>query len=161
MNAAITVPLEIEIELTPRSKAVMDALYRELAPKFQGNGPTPPAAVTLHPGERYAGVVLDESGKVTHHLVLLPQRPDGKINWQDAMDWATSAGGHLPTRQEQALLYANCKPHLKPVWHWSSQTHEDDASFAWFCYFDGGSQHYGLKSYEGSAVAVRQIPLTA
>ena len=154
MNA-ITIP--IEVELTPRSKAVMDALYRALDQKFQDAEPNPSATIDLQPGERYAGVVLDADGKTMHHLVLLPQRPDERLDWQDAMDWATSVGGHLPTRQEQALLYANCKPHLKPVWYWSSETYEDDASFAGYCNFGGGGQIIILKSYEGAAVAVRRV----
>ncbi len=154
MNA-ITIP--IEVELTPRSKAVMDALYKAIAPQHQAPGPEPSTGIELHPGEHYAGVVLDAEGKTMHHLVLLACKPDGKLNWQDAMDWATSAGGCLPTRQEQALLYANCKPHLQPVWHWSCESHEEDASSAWTCYFGGGSQYGNRKSCGGSAVAVRRF----
>ena len=139
MNA-ITIP--IEVELTPRSKAVMDALYQALAPQFQSPPPAAAPAIELQPGEHYAGVVLDTEGKVMHHLVLMAQKPNSKLNWQDAMDWATSAGGHLPTRQEQALLYANCKPYLQPVWHWSCESHEEDASYAWYCTFDNGYQDF-------------------
>ena len=83
----------------------------------------PATAIELQPGERYAGPVLDADGNVKHHLVLLPNRPECDLNWQAAMDWAASVGGELPNRQEQALLYANCKPHLKPEWHWSSETY--------------------------------------
>ena len=115
------------------------------------------AAIGLDPGEHYAGVVLDEAGQVAHHLVLMAQRPDKKLTWQAANEWAASVGGALPTRQEQALLYANCKPHLKPEWHWSSETHADDASFAWHCYFFDGLQLDYHKSYEGAAVAVRRV----
>ena len=115
------------------------------------------AAIGLDPGEHYAGVVLDEAGQVIHHLVLMAQRPDKKLTWQAACEWAASVGGELPSRQEQALLYANCKPHLEPVWHWSGEKHEDDASYAWFCYFGNGHQGYGRKSYEGAAVAVRRV----
>jgi hypothetical protein len=154
MNA-ITIP--IEVELTPRSKAVMDALYQTLAPQFQSPPPAATPAIELQPGEHYAGVVLDAEGKVMHHLVLMAQKPTGKLSWQDAMDWAISAGGHLPTRQEQALLYANCKPHLQSGWHWSCETHEEDASCAWFCYFNHGYQGNDLQSYGGSAVAVRRF----
>lgn len=113
--------------------------------------------IVLEPGERYAGAVLDEDGQHQHHLVLLADRPDKKLTWQDAMDWADTVGGVLPTRQEQALLYANCKPHLKPEWHWSSEMHEEDASYAWYCFFGYGDQLDGPKSYEGSAVAVRRV----
>lgn len=115
------------------------------------------AAIGLDPGEHYAGTILDESGQVTHHLVLMAPRNDAKLKWQEAMDWAASVGGALPTRQEQALLYANCKPHLKPEWHWSSEVHADDASYAWYCHFNDGYQFNTRKSYEGSAVAVRRV----
>ena len=118
--------------------------------------------ITLQPGEHYAGAVLDKAGQHKHHLVLLSARPASRLNWQEAMDWAkgnlvAAAGGHLPTRQELALLYANCKPHLEPTWHWSCETNEEDASFAWHCYFSLGLQLSFHKSYEGSVVAVRRV----
>lgn len=114
-------------------------------------------SIELHPGEHYAGPVLHESGHLMHHLVLMAQRPTDNLNWQGAMDWAQRVGGTLPTRQEQGLLFANCKPHLQPGWHWSSETHEKDASGAWYCYFCYGSQYTGRKSYEGGVVAVRRV----
>ena len=117
----------------------------------------PEVEIELQPGERYVGPVLDADSKVEHHLVLMPQRPDEKLNWQAAMEWAESIGGAIPTRQEQALLYANCKPHLAPVWHWSSETYEDDASHAWYCNFGHGYQYGSHKGYEGGAVAVRRV----
>ena len=113
--------------------------------------------IELLPGEHYAGLVLNDGGHIEHHLVLMAQRPDKKLAWQEAMDWAQSVGGSLPTRQEQALLFANCKPHLKPECHLSNQTHESDASSAWYCYFYDGYQTITLKSYGGSAVAVRRV----
>jgi len=114
--------------------------------------------IELQPGEHYAGAALNEDGQHKHHLVLMAQRPDGDLNWQAAMDWAASVNGALPTRQEQALLYANCKPYLQPAWHWSSETHENDASSAWDCNFgDGYQSDHDHKSYEGSAVAVRRV----
>jgi hypothetical protein len=116
----------------------------------------PEVETELQPGEHYAGPVLSAEGHVQHHLVLMAQRPASKLNWQDAMDWAASVGAALPTRQEQALLYANCKPHLDPSRHWSCETDKDDASIAWGCYFDDGIQYSYHKSYEGSAVAVRR-----
>jgi len=113
--------------------------------------------IELQPDERYAGTVLDEDGELLHHLVLMAQQPGKKLNWQAAMEWATSVGAALPTRQEQSLLFANCKPHLKAEWHWSSETHADDASYAWYCYFVYGDITGNLKSYEGCAVAVRRV----
>ena len=113
--------------------------------------------VSLRPGDHYAGPVLNASGAVQHQLVLLDERPTGKLNWQAAKDWASSVGGVLPTRQELALIYANCKPHLQPVWHWSCEEHEDDASYAWLCTFLSGGQLSNPKSYEGGVVAVRRF----
>jgi hypothetical protein len=117
----------------------------------------PETYIELQPGERYAGAVLDESGHLSHHLVLMAPRPTDKLNWQAAMDWAKRIGGELPSRQEQALLYANCKPHPKSECHWTNEVHKDDASSAWLCYFSNGYQDFNRKSYEGSAVAVRRV----
>jgi hypothetical protein len=113
-------------------------------------------SIELQPGDRYAGPVLDADGTVKHHLVLMAEKPEGDLQWQAAMEWAASVGGSLPTRQEQALLFANCKPHLSGVWHWSCETHETNASFAWDCLFTSGYQDNDHKSAEGAAVAVRR-----
>ena len=111
----------------------------------------------LAPGEHYAGAVLDANGLHMHHLVLMAAKPEGDLNWTAALEWAEEAGGALPTRQEQALLFANCKPHLTPHWHWSCEEHETEASSAWVCHFGTGYQLSYLKSYEGGAVAVRRV----
>jgi hypothetical protein len=115
----------------------------------------PAAEITLAPGEHYAGPVLDAAGQIQHHLVLMAAKPDDTMTWGDAMAWAEKVGGSLPTRQEQALLFANCKPHLEPAWHWSSETKGE--SYAWFCLFDDGFQYYSNRSSEGCAVAVRRF----
>ncbi len=113
--------------------------------------------IELQPGERYAGAALDAAGQLKHHLILLPARPAQRAPWQTQMDWAASVGGHLPDRQEQALLYTNCKDALPKELCWSGQEYEGDASFAWYCYFLNGTQTGNLKSYEGSAVAVSRL----
>ena len=115
------------------------------------------AEFTLQPGEHYAGPVLDEAGNVLHHLVLMAQKPTAKLNWSAAMAWADGVGGTLPNRQEMSLLFANCKPHLQPVWHWSCEVHENDASYAWGCGFGNGGIDIIRKSYEGRCVAVRRF----
>lgn len=114
-------------------------------------------AIELAPGERYSGAVLDETGQVLHHLILLPARPDVRLNWDDAKAWATSVGGDLPSPQEQALLFANCRDALPKTWCWSNKEDEEDASYAWICNFYDGFQIYFRKSYECSAVAVRRL----
>ena len=63
----------------------------------------------LAPGEHYAGAVLDANGQHMHHLVLMAAKPEGNLSWKAALEWAEEAGGALPTRQEQTLLFANCK----------------------------------------------------
>lgn len=114
-------------------------------------------SIELAAGEHYAGSVLDADGQHRAHLVLMAARAEHDMTWQDALEWAEAEGGALPTRQEQALLFANCKPHLQAGWHWSCEEHESDASFAWFCNFRNGYQHGYRKSDEGSAVAVRRV----
>jgi len=114
--------------------------------------------IELHPGEHYAGMVLDQEDKLVHHLVLMAATPGKNLEWQEAMDWAQAVGGELPTRQEQALLYANCKPHLKPERHWSSETHADDASYyARGCAFAYCYQSYAANRDDGCAVAVSTV----
>ena len=114
-------------------------------------------SIELAEDEHYAGAVLDANGQHMHHLVLMAAKSSENLAWQAALEWAEQVGGALPTRQEQALLFANCKPHLEARWHWSCEEYESDASSAWGCYFLYGNQSSGPKSYEGSAVAVRRV----
>ena len=114
-------------------------------------------AIEMHPGERYAGQVLDESGQVVNHLVLMAQRPDKKLSWQAATDWASGLNAQLPTRQMMAAIRANTQDRPQSGWHWTCEAHEHDASYAWGCYFRYGGQDFSRKGYEGSAVAVRRV----
>lgn len=110
----------------------------------------------LRPGETYAGLVLNADGSISHHLVLLPG--DAKdVTWGNAIDLATSIGGELPTRQEQALLYANRKSDFQPVWYWSAETHEVNSFYGWTQHFHDGIQTSIGKNYEGRARAVRRV----
>ncbi|MBN8749494.1 MAG: DUF1566 domain-containing protein [Variovorax sp.] len=116
-------------------------------------------------GGTFAGVITQKDGQHVA-VVLLPAQAED-VAWQAAMDWATEQGGQLPTRPMAALLFANVKPQLRERWHWTNETldlgddDDDDASYAWICDFSYGGQSYDLKSYEGCAVAVRCIPLSA
>jgi hypothetical protein len=108
-------------------------------------------------GGTFAGLTTRKDG--THcAVVLLPEQGSG-LTWKKALAWAEKQGGELPTRPVAALLFANVKDKLQPRWHWTSE--EYDASYAWSCYFYYGLQNYDHMSFEGSAVAVRCIPLTA
>lgn len=140
-------------------KAVQ-AHLAELIEKPQASASTtygiPQAFIELAPGERYAGIVLDGAGEPKHHLVLLPGDAES-ITWPDALEWAKKAGGELPTRQEQALLFANLKGEFQATWYWSSQAHETDGSYAWGQGFGNGNQGSSRKSYEARARAVRRF----
>lgn len=106
-------------------------------------------------GGIFAGLTTKTDG--THcAVVLLPGKGSG-LRWSDAKAWATEQGGELPSRPVAALLFATVKDRLGPEWHWTS---DELRAYAWRCYFYGGGQHYGHKSYEGSAIAVRLIPIT-
>ena len=117
----------------------------------------PEAMIELQPGERWAGMVLDDEGNPSHHLILLPDAPTERMTWQAAKDWAASVGGELPTRREQSLLYANLKAQFDAAWYWSGEQHEDDGACAWGQTFDGGWQGDGLTCYEGRVRAVRRF----
>ena len=108
-------------------------------------------------GGTFAGLTTKPDG--THYVVVLLPEAGTDLTWTKAKSWAKKQGGELPSRPVAALLFANVKASLQPRWHWTSD--EYDASCAWGCNFLYGHQYNGHKSYEGSAVAVRQIPLTA
>ena len=92
----------------------------------------------LKSGETYAGLVIDNTGSM-HHLILLDGDADDAPH-QEQLDWAKSIGGDLPTRQEQALLYANCKAQFKSDWYWSADLYASGSGYAWSQVFIYGSQ---------------------
>ena len=94
-------------------------------------------------------------------VVLLADKPDKRLTWKDATAWAESVGGQLPPRPVASLLYANAKSEFEEAWYWTNETHQDDASFAWFCNFSYGLVDNRRKSSEGRARAVRLIPVRA
>ncbi|MFZ6724674.1 DUF1566 domain-containing protein [Undibacterium sp. MH2W] len=114
-------------------------------------------AENLKDGEIYVGLILGKDGEPDHHLVLLPAKPEKKLNWSDAIAWAQSAGGDLPTRNEQALLFANSNEHFDRAWYWSNTQHAHDTDYAWMQHFDDGHQYGYHKSVEYRARAVRRL----
>jgi hypothetical protein len=116
----------------------------------------PVAVISLAPGERYAGIVLKDDGEPSHHLVLLPGEAE-EVEWQEAKDWAEKQGGELPTRREQALLYANLKSEFKSAWYWSNEANGDAS--AWYQSFDNGNQTYDRQYDELRARAVRRLSI--
>ena len=109
-------------------------------------------------GGIFAGITTKKEG--THHAVVLLPGHRNDVNWSLATEWAQNQGGELPSRPVASLLFANVKASLMDdVWHWTSE--EYSASYAWVCYFGGGHITSSRKSYEGSVVAVRLIPVNA
>jgi hypothetical protein len=116
-------------------------------------------AENLKPGEMYAGLILGQNGEPDHHLVLLPGRDNKTLTWDQAVKAAKEAGGELPTRREQRLLFINLKDQFKPEWYWSGEQHAAYPSLAWTQDFSYGYQDVYLKSYEGRARAVRRVAI--
>jgi hypothetical protein len=108
-------------------------------------------------GGLFFGITTGKDG-IHYAATLLPVRAENQT-WKKAINWAKKQGGTLPTRPVAAMLFANLKDKLTPSWHWTAD--EYDASYAWVCGFSDGVQYVSLKSYEGSVVAVRLIPITA
>ena len=111
----------------------------------------------LKSGEIYAGLVIDDKGSM-HHLILLDGDADDASH-QEQLDWAKSIGGELPTRQEQALLYANCKSQFKRDWYWSADLSASGSGYAWCQNFYDGSQGHDDIDFKLRARAVRRFPI--
>lgn len=111
---------------------------------------------SLTTGEHYAGVVIGANGVPTHHLILMAGWSK-EATWIDAMAWAGQLGGALPSRQEQALLFANLKGMFETRTYWSSEQHAAGSNFAWFQYFNDGYQGNSPKQSRLAACAVRRL----
>lgn len=146
----------VTLEAVQKKQAELAAMIEQLKACPAKLFIIPEVEIEVLPGERYAGVVLDADGFVLHHLILLPGVAEG-VSWPAAKAWAVKVGGELPTRQEQALLYANLKAEFQLTWYWSGQEYEGDGSYAWLQSFGYGSQDSVHKSYEGRARAVRRF----
>ena len=115
------------------------------------------APPTLGAGEIYAGILLVD-GKPAHHLILLPGDAKG-LTWSKAGDWAKKRGGELPTRKEQALLFANAAEAFEHDWYWSCEQYAGYESSAWYQSFLYGTQGDFSKSSKLRARAVRRVTI--
>ncbi|MAO52155.1 MAG: hypothetical protein CML16_14905 [Pusillimonas sp.] len=135
-------------------------LISEMIAKFEAqakiNYLVPEKDIVLYAGESYAGIILDEKGNPGYHLILLPGEKEA-VNWAAAKEWAAGQGGELPTRREQSLLFANLKDHFKSSCYWSGELNADSSGYAWFQFFDLGSQYGNDVSAELRARAVRRL----
>ena len=122
----------------------------------------PEATINLAPGEHYAGIITGKDGEPSYHLILLPGQADD-ITWEKAMEWASKQGGDsvasLPTRREQALLYANLKEEFEERAYWSCEAHESESGWAWYQFFSDGYQSFSSRLSALRARAVRRVPI--
>jgi hypothetical protein len=112
--------------------------------------------VPLQPGEMYAGLILHKGLREGHHIILLPGDHDAS-NWADAKKWAASIGGDLPSRPEQALLFADFRDEFKKEAYWSNTAYEHASGYAWFQSFNGGTQNFSHVNNYRRARAVRRL----
>ncbi|MBJ9687486.1 DUF1566 domain-containing protein [Burkholderia vietnamiensis] len=109
----------------------------------------------LAEGEIYVGAIGNKNGDF-HHVILLPGDSDA-APWKDQLEWAKSIGGDLPTRVEQALLFANYRDSFERDWYWSNEP--DGDRWAWCQYFGNGGQSSFRQSNPLRARAVRRLPI--
>ena len=106
----------------------------------------------LKEGEVYVGRIND------YHVILWPGDNDD-ANWKAQMAWAKSIGGDLPSRIEQAMLWANHRDQFQKDWYWSNETHHAEPCWAWYQSFYDGHQDDYHKLDELRARAVRRLPI--
>ena len=111
----------------------------------------------LADGEIYVGAIGDAAGNL-YHVILLPG-DNNDATHEAQLEWAKSIGGDLPTRIEQAMLWANHRDQFKKDWYWSNEIHLAEPGWAWYQYFLYGSQLSYPKGSELRARAVRRVPI--
>lgn len=126
-----------------------------------------PAAATIplprihstYAGGEVMGVVMGENGQPDYLLIDLGVEPTNGVTWDEAKAWAAKAGGDLPTRREQAVMFGNRREgQYKPTWYWSGEQHASEPSWAWGQSFNGGNQGSLHKDDPIRARAVRRVP---
>jgi len=115
-------------------------------------------------GGIYAGVARGCDGAPDYHLIVAEAEANG-MTWKAAVDWATAlscdeiADFTLPTRHEQALLFANVEDLFEGALYWSRTQDAGDEQYAWYQHFYDGNQGAYHKSALLRARAVRRQPI--
>jgi hypothetical protein len=104
----------------------------------------------------YAGVARADDQGPDHILEVLEAQQEN-LTWQQAMAWAASIGGTLPTRKQQALLFANVPELFEKEVYWSCEQYAGLEGYAWSQGFTIGYQYGNHKSYQLRARAVRRF----
>jgi NTP pyrophosphatase (non-canonical NTP hydrolase) len=108
-----------------------------------------------------AGIAYSPSG-TPHAFGLVGIVGSGlgdKMNWQDAMAWASGLNATLPSRAELSVLYNTLRDKFQAEPYWSEEPHAGDPGYAWSQGFNDGRQWGYHESSELLAVAVRRFPI--
>ena len=108
----------------------------------------------LAEGETYVGCIGDAAGNL-YHVILLPG-DNNDATHEAQIEWAKSIGGDLPSRIEQAMLWANHRDQFKKDWYWSNEIHHAESGWAW-CQIFSGTQIGYRKDGDLRARAVRRV----
>ena len=111
----------------------------------------------LAEGETYVGCIGDALGNL-HHVILLPGDNDDATH-EAQLEWAKSIGGDLPSRIEQAMLWANHRDQFKNDWYWSNEINHAEFGWAWYQSFRSGTQRSYYRYHGLRARAVRRVPI--
>jgi formylglycine-generating enzyme required for sulfatase activity len=112
-------------------------------------------------GEIYAGIARGNDSERDYHLWLCAENPLERMTWADAVKWAENLGVHasLPSRAEQALLFANLKDQFESECYWSGTQYAGYDEYAWYQTFSYGYQLNGHKDTKLRVRAVRRLPI--
>ena len=116
-----------------------------------------PFNLVLVEGEVWVGISLEGE---PHHVILLSATPDKDLKWQEALAWAKSVGGELPTRREQSVMFGNRREgQYQNRWYWSCEQSAGNDDYAWVQGFYYGGQSYDRNDTHNRARAVRRVPI--
>jgi hypothetical protein len=149
----MTITLEDIVSQQSRINDMIEAFKTQALPSERR---IPAVTIPLAAGEKFAGMVLAQDGGVDYFLILLPGDTES-VTWSQAREWAAERGGHLPTRREQSLLFANLKDEFEAEYYWSDEQHESNSGWAWCQYFHDGYQGDYHQYDELRARAVRRF----
>ena len=114
---------------------------------------TPINIPPLNDGEVWIGII--SIGLQLHHVILLPGDFDG--DHAAMLAKAAELGGDLPSRVEQALLFAQARDQFKRDWYWSNEKHASGSGYAWCQVFYHGDQSTYHTDDTLRARAVRRV----
>ena len=164
-NALVTFPCAgAQVTLDAAAIAALWIAKMKAAPAAQQTLATPPKIGQYWPGQGgiYAGLAAGRDGAPDYHLIVADSATKD-ADWEAAKKWAggLTAEGHddfaLPSRKEQALLFANVAGLFDPEWYWSGEAYASDAGYAWCQYFLSGDQDFARFDSKLRARAVRRL----